>query len=412
MANDIAGGPVKRLSWAGKQVRIEEVENTLSSLWKISVDNMRTGANLNVRTSVLNLVICAPNVEQARHASKLLRDLSSTHIARATIIVLDQRPDAPDALDSWVTLRCFSMISDLMRHCFEQTTLLLSGHAIHALSSVLPAVLKAHLPVYLWWIGDARGADDAIFRTVAEMCQRVIVDSATFLHPEQDIHALASYCKGTPDVAISDLNWGRLTPWRQLVIQFFDVAEYLPFLDGLEHIEIEYVATPGEQSAPRPTCALLLAGWLNGRLGLSLSAEREKNLHDTTGGAYQWLLDLPSGTQRATMQIQPHLQADLLPGSIYLVRLTCNVENRRAIFNIKRDADTSYVLTSVESVQEARPMRTVNLPDKHEESELLRKEMEIMVHDQLFERTLQEMALLIDGDQKEGEKNSANCDLS
>jgi hypothetical protein len=119
MANEIAGSPVRRLPWAGKQVRIEEVDMTLSSLWKMSADNMRTGANLHVRTSVLNLVICAPDVELAHYASSLLRDLSSTHLARATIAVLDQRADAPDVLDSWVTLRCFSMISDLMRHCFE-----------------------------------------------------------------------------------------------------------------------------------------------------------------------------------------------------------------------------------------------------------------------------------------------------
>ncbi len=397
MANDLAGGPVKRLSWAGKQVRIEEVDITLSSLWKMSVDNMRTGANLHVRTSVLNLVICAPDAESARYASRLLRDLSSTHIARATIVVLDQRPDAPDALASWVTLRCFSMISDLMRHCFEQTTLLLSGRASRALGSTLPAILKAHLPVYLWWIGDTKGADDTIFRSVAELCQRVIVDSATFFHPEQDIHTLASHCKDAPNVAISDLNWGRLTPWRQLVIQFFDVPEYLPFLDGLEHVEIEYVAAPGEGNTPNPTRALLLAGWLKARLNMSLAATREKNVHDTAGGNYRWLLGLPSGEKTATLQIQPYMQADLLPGSIYLVRLTCNVENKRAVFTIKRDADTNYVLTSVESAQETRPIRTVNLPDKHDESELLRKEMEIMIHDQLFERTLQELALLIDG---------------
>jgi glucose-6-phosphate dehydrogenase assembly protein OpcA len=393
MANNIAGGPVKRLPWAGKQVRLEEVEATLSSLWKMSADNMRTGANLHVRTSVLNLVICTPNVESAQHASKLLRDLASTHIARATIVILDQSPEAPDALESWVTLRCFSMISDLMRHCFEQTTLLLSGRATRALGSTLPTVLKAHLPVYLWWLGDTRGADTRIFHAVAELCQRVIVDSATFLHPEQDIHTLAAYCKAVPNVAVSDLNWGRLTPWRQLVAQFFDVGEYLPFLAGIERIEITYAAPPNV--ARDPTGALLLAGWLKARLNMYLTVQRERNLRDTPDGTYQWLLALPDAEHETLLQIQPHVQADLQPGSICLVRLTCNADNRRAIFTIKRDADTDYVLTSVESLQETRPIRTVNLPNKHEESELLRKELEIMVHDQFFEQTLQELAMLI-----------------
>ena len=408
MANEIAGSPVRRLPWAGKQVRIEEVDMTLSSLWKMSADNMRTGANLHVRTSVLNLVICAPDVELAHYASSLLRDLSSTHLARATIAVLDQRADAPDVLNSWVTLRCFSMISDLMRHCFEQTTLLTSGRAARALHNTLPVVFKAHLPVYLWWIGDTRGADDAIFRAVAELCQRVIVDSATFFQPEQDIRSLASYCKNAPTVALSDLNWGRLTPWRELVAQFFDVPEYLLFLADIERIEIEYVAAPlasvssttnGEVS-PNSTGALLLAGWLKARLGLSLTAGRENNVHDTASGTYQWSLDLPSGAHPAFLQIQPHIQADLRPGSIYLIRLTCSSAKRRTYFTVKRDADTNYVLTSVESAQETRPIRTVNLPDRYAESDLLRNELEIMVHDQLFEQSLHELALLIGEDEK------------
>src|SRR5262245_7672226 len=100
MANDTAGSPVIRLPWAGKQVRIEDVDSFFSSLWKMSVDNLRTGANLNVRTSVLNLVICTPDTESAHSASKVLRDLSSTHLARATIVILDQNPDSPSALQS------------------------------------------------------------------------------------------------------------------------------------------------------------------------------------------------------------------------------------------------------------------------------------------------------------------------
>src|SRR6266851_3273857 len=124
MANDTANGPSVRLPWAGKWVRIEEVEERLTSLWSMSHDNLRTsGANVNVRTSVLNLVICTPDIETAGLASKVLRDLSSTHLARVAIVVLDSS-EPNSSVSAWVTLRCFSMISDLMRHCFEQTTLL------------------------------------------------------------------------------------------------------------------------------------------------------------------------------------------------------------------------------------------------------------------------------------------------
>ena len=134
MTNDTAYDPGIHLPWAGKTVRMEEIEVVLASLWKMSADNLRAGANVSVRTSILNLVICTPDVETAQRASRILRELSSTHLARVTILILDSREHAPSAFKAWVTLRCFSMISDLMRHCFEQTTILASGSAVRAVA--------------------------------------------------------------------------------------------------------------------------------------------------------------------------------------------------------------------------------------------------------------------------------------
>src|SRR5438093_3386932 len=135
MTREVTNSPGPRLPWAGKTVAIENVEEELSFLWKMSADNMRTGQNTNVRTSVLNLIICAPDIESAHRASALLRHLSSTLLGRVTVLVLDRSSDAPAAITTWVTLRCFSVISDIMRHCFEQTTLLLSGRAIRSIAN-------------------------------------------------------------------------------------------------------------------------------------------------------------------------------------------------------------------------------------------------------------------------------------
>src|SRR5437763_14025629 len=110
-----------RIPRAGKSVNLENVDEELSLLWKISADNMRTGQNTQVRTSILNLVICAPDLESAQHASRLLRDLSSTHIARVTILILDRSDTTPASISTWLTLRCCSVISDIMRPCFELT---------------------------------------------------------------------------------------------------------------------------------------------------------------------------------------------------------------------------------------------------------------------------------------------------
>lgn len=410
-----------RLPWAGKSVNLENVEEELSFLWKISADNMRTGQNTQVRTSVLNLVICAPDLETAQNASRLLRDLSSTHLSRVTILILDRSDTTPASISTWVTLRCFSVISDIMRHCFEQTTILATGSAVRSIGNIMQPLLKPDLPVYLWWVGDPPG-DDPTFLKLVEISNRVIVDSTSFFNPEQDILTLSLLHQNSPDYALSDLNWGRITSWRELVVQFFDVMEYRPYLSGITSIEIEHAAAPlatpirtelGDVS-PNPACALLLAGWLKARLNWSLVTDSRENIRDTASGTYHWQMVPATVAQstrapgssrvktgklgmanRAKIDIRPQIRSNMRPGSICLVRLISNIEGKQATFTIDREGDPNHVLTSVLLPQETRPDRTVSLAAAYKESELLHDELEIMGHDYLFEQTLEEMAELL-----------------
>lgn len=421
MTTEATNSTGPRLPWAGKLVRIENIEEELAYLWKMSADNLRTGQNTNVRTSVLNLVICAPDTESAQRASALLRQLSSTNLARVNVLILDRSNDVPAAINTWVTLRCFSVISDIARHCFEQATLLATGGAVRSIANIAQSLLKPHLPVYLWWVGDPPH-DSTIFNDLIGLSDRVIVDSATFFNPEQDMLTLASLSQAAPECALSDLNWGRITPWRQLVAQFFDVTEYRPYLAGVTSIEIEHAAAPlatptltelGEVS-PNPACALLLAGWLKASLGWSLASNAAQSIHDTSSGTYRWLMDRAASSrttrtlsspraktgklvnvQTASINIRPQVQSNMRPGSICLVRLISSVEDKLATFTINREGDPDHVLTSVELSRETRPQRTVSLAAARKESDLLHDELDITGHDYLFEQTLQEVAELL-----------------
>ena len=420
MTNETLNDPGIHLPWAGKIVRMEEVEDVLSSLWRMSADNLRIGANLSVRTSVLNLIICAPDVETAQRVSIILRKLSSTHLSRVVILILDSSENRPNAITAWVTLRCFSVISDLMRHCFEQTTMLASGSSIRFVANIIQPLLKPDLPVYLWWLGDPPDQNDPTFAGLVDLSNRIIVNSTSFFSPEQDIRTLAALFQASPESALSDLNWGRLTPWRQLTIQFFDVPEYRPYLAGVDSIEIEHAVAPlavptrTEQGdvSPNPTRALLLAGWLKARLGWTMVS---KEYLDTASGTYHWIMERTANLRTtrsltpirsktgklgntASISIRPRVQTEMRPGSICLVRLVSKMENKQATFTISREDDLNNVLTSVELSHETRPKRTVSLAAENNEGELLRDELEILGHDYLFEQTLLEVAEMLSED--------------
>ncbi len=84
------------------------------------------------------------------------------------------------------------------------------------------------------------------------------------------------------------------------------------------------------------------------------------------------------------------------PGSICLVRLTSNIENKRATFTIRLAGDTEHVFTSVELGHEIRSKRLVSLTAVHNEGELLHNELEVLSHDYLFEQILREVAGLLE----------------
>lgn len=421
MLKDNVDNTGPRLPWAGKMVHTTNVEAELAHLWRMSADNMRTSQNINVRTSVLNLVICAPDMASAHCASMLMRELSSTHIARLILLILD--PDElPSGTSTWITLRSFPIISDLMRHSFEQITVMTTGTAISDVDRIVAGLLKSDLPVYVWWL-DGLPSDRSILQRISEISSRVIVDSSSFSRPEESIRALSSLIQTLPNSALSDLNWARTAPWRELIAQFFDVSEYRPYLAGVTNISIEHAVhaerTPSKQVLSErdiytnPIQALLLAAWLKTRLGWQLSSSVYQP-HDPPPdtGTYGWQMQRPSGpltgrlpgigktgrlsvADSGNISLRPRIQPDSAVGSVCFVRLESVRDGKRASFSINR-TDDQHVSTLVELDQGARPPHTVNVASSQNESKLLQAELEIMGRDLLYEETLHEVFDLLE----------------
>ena len=80
------------------------------------------------------------------------------------------------------------------------------------------------------------------------------------------LHNLRGFVGGLrEDVALGDLAWARLSPWRRLTTQFFDVPGTLPVLDLIDEVSVTYGNSAHQWSGF--SGALLYAGWLGSRLG-------------------------------------------------------------------------------------------------------------------------------------------------
>jgi len=128
------------------------------------------------------------------------------------------------------------------------------------LSRIVDPLIVTDLSTVVW---SPHGHDDAVDSLVTPedrsrpVAQTVLVDSANELHARD---ALDRVCTVAERVAVVDLAWLRVTPWRERLAAHFDPPDRRPELRTLSKISVRY----GPDSL---ISGLLLVGWLCDRLG-------------------------------------------------------------------------------------------------------------------------------------------------
>ena len=174
--------------------------------------------------------------------------------------------------------------------------------------------------MFLWW---PKGSpfDDYLFRQLVDSMNRLIVNSATFENPEGTLAKMSSRLKTDwPKMACTDMNWGRLTRWREIVASFFDGAVHRPYLDRIGTVTIEF-ALSSHGGPTNRVQALLAAGWLASRLGWQPVSPVYELLRADGDHAAFAKLHLQSGGQPVTVLLRPSTQVSDVPGNLLSIKL-------------------------------------------------------------------------------------------
>ncbi|HEX8187305.1 MAG TPA: glucose-6-phosphate dehydrogenase assembly protein OpcA [Pyrinomonadaceae bacterium] len=254
----------------GKGIDAAKLERELNAMWaEMSAPDGEDGAAGVVRACVLNLVVYAEGAEERAEVDDLLSEVVERHPCRAIVLTAERGAEGA-GLEAFVSTRCQLSSRGSKRICGEQITIEAAGAAVDTAASAVAPLLVPDVPVFLWW-KDIPHYDDRLFTRLTGMADRVVIDSASFDRPREDMRRLAELLAGG-SMRLSDLNWGRLTSWRALVAGFWDVADYRESLAQIEKIVIEY--DPPDRShdeiAPK---AVLALGWVASRLGWEVADE-------------------------------------------------------------------------------------------------------------------------------------------
>ena len=246
-----------------------KLERELNVMWGEMSAPEPEGAAGVVRACVLNLVVYAEGAEERAEVDEHLSEVVERHPCRAIVINAEREASGP-RLEAFISTRCQLSSRGSKRICGEQITIEAAGQAVDTASSAVAPLLVPDVPVFLWW-KDIPHYEDKLFTRLSAMADRVVIDSASFDRPHEDLLRLAELLEDGR-LRLSDLNWGRLTSWRALVAGFWDVADYRESLARVEKIVIEYDPPDRshEEIAPK---ALLALGWMASRLGWEVADE-------------------------------------------------------------------------------------------------------------------------------------------
>ena len=258
-ASEICETPEKTASGANP----EELLTNLTKAWQERADGIAGGPGAVVRTSTLSLVIYSGGARAAERAEAIMPDLTAAVACRVVHIVADDDRTAPLTATSHVHARTENGVRTI---ACEQVTLKGGVSALDSLQGAVAPLLSPDLPVVLWWRGDPP-FEGSLFETLVQAADRVIFDSSYFVEPEDDLPWALTLLEHHVklDVACTDVNWARLTPWRGLVAQFFDGSANMSGLEHIDRVTVEY-ADPLLTDDRAAVQAWLLTGWLGSRL--------------------------------------------------------------------------------------------------------------------------------------------------
>lgn len=369
----------------GKGVDVNKIEKELASLWSGVSETGEASSNAGVtRACALNLIVYTTPAEDRGRLEDVLDQVNEQHPGRTLILVVHRDSETP-RLEGYVSMLCRPLGAAGKQICGEQVTIEAGGPLVETAATAVAPLLVPDVPVYLWW-NDIPHYEDKLFDRLAQMADRLVIDSAAFDHPYDDLLRLSKMISDqSRRVRVSDLNWGRLTSWRTLLASFWDVPDYRPLLGGIDRVAIEYRPPQDapEEIAPR---ALLLAGWLASRLGWEVAGKVNRDSEDVSE------CELRAGSSAIGLSFRRDKTAGQNDGMISSVALAAR--NGAANFSVSKRTDGSKLETEAQIGTE-RAVGRVLAYEMRSEAEQMGRELAFLNRDAIYEAAVARAAQLV-----------------
>ncbi len=351
-----------RESPGGGPMSVSEVEHELGKL------RANEDGTLALRSSVLNLIVVTDE-EAAPEVTHSVSNLAGRYPARAIVLISD--PEGERNVEVQLSAFCNVRGGGGAQVCAEQVTIHAEGPPANHLESLAGPLLIPDLPVFLWYPG-AFSSHAPEFAAMADLADRVIVDSAAREDREASLREMATLIEAEGVPAVGDLQWVGLSPWRSLLADAFAAPERVGDLEKIGAVEVLYA--PGGESR-----ALLLVGWLASTLGWRPRDLSREGDHRTVR------FEGPAG------DVSAYLSPDSPDARLRRVRLRSADHS----YQVSRHRERREVKTTVMRGEELVGERTVHL-GSFDLGVLVGEELQFRGCDEAYEAALRAAVELLD----------------
>ena len=351
-----------RYAPGGGRMSVGQIERELGKL------RTNDDGTLALRSSVLNMIVVTDE-EAATEVTDSVSKLAGRHPARAVVLVAD--PGGEPNFDVGLSAFCHARGGGGAQVCAEQITIHAEGPPAMHLESLAGPLLVPDLPVFLWYPGEFSPRSPE-FAAMAELADRIILDSAASEGYEACLRQIAELVEDPATPAIGDLQWVGLSPWRSLLADTFGAPERAEELGKIERAEVLYA--PGGENR-----ALLLIGWLASTLGWK-PGDVSRN-----GGGQNIRFSGPSGD----------ISVDLSPDSPDARLRRIRLYSEEYSFQVSRHRELSDVRTTVMRGEDLLAERTVHI-GSFDLGVLVGEEMGYRGHDEAYGAALRTAVEVLD----------------
>lgn len=238
---------------ANGEIRSEKLLKELAEYWKQLGGEDEKEAVL--RACSMTLLVATTGEDDVQELSGTLADLMHSHPSRYVVLRIVER-DSP-SISARVFAQCHMAFGRRQQICCEQIEFTATRDRLADFYSAALGLTVPDLPVMLW-LKDARLLPASDFEPVLGLARSVLLDSAQMEDAAAGLGEMnARRAKGW---RIKDLNWTRLTGWRETIAKTFEGHSCRERLEGITGVEVEGA---GQGLG---TDVAYLASWLGARL--------------------------------------------------------------------------------------------------------------------------------------------------